>query len=197
MSIGMRIRYFRRKRRMTQKEIGMKVGFSERTADIRVAQYESDSRTPKQELLDAFARALDVSPRALHVPDIDSIYGVLHTFFVIEDFYGLTIEYDSGKGVMRVDPESSVSAFGLSGLIDSWAKEAEKFKAGEITKEEYDQWRYNYPVSDGEDDDQPIFSAKECDAMIRKALKEQGLLDKHGELDMRGLPGYQYQRKKR
>ena len=30
-------------------------------------------------------------------------------------------------------------------MFSAWQKQAEKFKNGEISKEEYDQWRYNYP----------------------------------------------------
>ena len=47
MAIGERIRFFRNLKGMTQKYLGMQVGFPEKTADIRMAQYESGSRTPK------------------------------------------------------------------------------------------------------------------------------------------------------
>lgn len=30
-------------------------------------------------------------------------------------------------------------------MFSAWQELSEKFKNGEITKEEYDQWRYNYP----------------------------------------------------
>ena len=32
-------------------------------------------------------------------------------------------------------------------MLTAWAKQAEKLKNGEITKEKYDSWRYNYPES--------------------------------------------------
>ena len=31
-------------------------------------------------------------------------------------------------------------------IFTAWHQEAEKFACGEITKEEYDAWRYNYPA---------------------------------------------------
>lgn len=62
MAIGERIRFFRNLRGMTQKYLGMMVGFSERTADIRMAQYEAGTRTPKEDLTAALAHALEVSP---------------------------------------------------------------------------------------------------------------------------------------
>ena len=50
MAIGERIRFFRNLCGMTQKYLGQVVGFPEKTADIRMAQYESGSRTPKADL---------------------------------------------------------------------------------------------------------------------------------------------------
>ena len=44
MAIGERIRFFRNLRGMTQKYLGTVVGFPEKTADIRMAQYESGTK---------------------------------------------------------------------------------------------------------------------------------------------------------
>ena len=41
MAIGERIRFIRNLRGMTQKYLGTLVGFPEKTADIRMAQYEA------------------------------------------------------------------------------------------------------------------------------------------------------------
>ena len=51
MAIGERIHYFRLLRGMTQKQLGNAVGFTENTADVRIAQYESGVRTPKAEIV--------------------------------------------------------------------------------------------------------------------------------------------------
>lgn len=32
-------------------------------------------------------------------------------------------------------------------MFYAWQQQAEKYKNGEIFKEEYDRWRYNYPAS--------------------------------------------------
>lgn len=103
----MRVRFFRNLRGMTQKYLGQVVGFPEKTADIRMAQYESGSRTPKEDLTKALAHALDVSPDALTVPDIDTYIGLMHTLFALEDIYGLTIENRDGEIIMRIDPFKS------------------------------------------------------------------------------------------
>lgn len=88
MAIGERIRFFRNLCGMTQKYLGHVVGFPEKTADIRMAQYESGSRTPKADLTNTLAQVFEVSPQALTVPDIDSYIGLMHTLFTLEDIYG-------------------------------------------------------------------------------------------------------------
>ena len=103
MAIGERIRFFRNLRGMTQKYLGQVVGFPEKTADIRMAQYESGSRTPKAELTESLAGALGVSPLALSVPDIDSYIGLMHTLFTLEDLYGLTVSKSDGEICLKVD----------------------------------------------------------------------------------------------
>ena len=145
MAIGERIRFFRNLRGMTQKYLGQVVGFPEKTADIRMAQYESGSRTPKAELTENLAGALGVSPLALSVPDIDSYLGLMHTLFALEDIYGLKIDKLDEEVCIRVDKNRGTSYISLFERFTAWQKEAEKYRNGEISKEEYDRWRYTYP----------------------------------------------------
>ena len=148
MAIGERIRYFRNKRGMTQKYLGTAVGFPEKSADVRLAQYESGTRSPKAELTKALAEVLDVSPLALSVPDIDSYVGLMHTLFTLEDLYGLRISSDAGDITLRVDPRAGKDADRLHEMLCAWAEQAEKLRAGEITQEQYDSWRDHYPRQD-------------------------------------------------
>lgn len=145
MAIGERIRFFRNLRGMTQKYLGQVVGFPEKTADIRMAQYESGSRTPKAELTESLASALGVSPLALSVPDIDSYLGLMHTLFALEDIYGLKIDKLDDEVCIRLDKNRGTSYISLFERFTAWQKEAEKYRNGEISKEEYDRWRYTYP----------------------------------------------------
>ena len=145
MAIGERIRFFRNLRGMTQKYLGQVVGFPEKTADIRMAQYESGSRTPKAELTENLAGALGVSPLALSVTDIDSYLGLMHTLFALEDIYGLKIDKLDDEVCIRLDKNRGTSYISLFERFTAWQKEAEKYRNGEISKEEYDRWRYTYP----------------------------------------------------
>ena len=170
MAIGERIRFIRNLRGMTQKYLGTLVGFPEKTADIRMAQYEAGTRTPKEDLTKALAGALDVSPLALNVPDIDSYFGLMHTLFALEDRYGLTIETRDGEVLFRIDPRKGKDAARISELVCAWAAVAEKYHAGEISRDEYDKWRYYYPQYDDTQITARVPSQELSDAMIN-ALK--------------------------
>lgn len=146
MAIGERIHFFRNLRGMTQKYLGLKVGFPERSADIRMAQYESGKRTPKADLTEKLAYYLGVSPKALDVPDIDTEIGLMHTLFVLEDRYGLKIGEIDGEVCIRLDRSMDRKWHKMHSLLLRWWKEAEKLEAGEITQEEYNEWRYTYPA---------------------------------------------------
>ena len=148
MAIGERIHFFRIMRGMTQKYLGMLVGFPEKSADVRLAQYETGSRKPKADLTAALAQALDVAPQALDIPDIDSYVGLMHTLFVLEDIYGLTITEADGEVCLKVNKDKSKDAAELLQMLTAWQEQAVKLSAEEISREDYDQWRYNYPKFD-------------------------------------------------
>ena len=172
MAIGERIRFFRNLRGMTQKYLGQVVGFPEKTADIRMAQYESGSRTPKAELTESLASALGVSPLALSVPDIDSYLGLMHTLFTLEDRYGLTVETGENGVSLRVDPRKGKDAAELSEILTAWAQQAEKLRNGKINREDYDKWRYNYPKYDKTSGYVKVPSQNFSDAMV-EAFKDK------------------------
>ena len=148
MAIGERIHFFRILRGMTQKYLGTVVGFPERSADVRLAQYETGTRKPKAELTAALAQALDVSPQALDVPDIDSYIGLMHTLFTLEDIYGLTVSEADGEVCLKVNKDKGKDATELSKMLYTWKEQADRLSSEEINKEEYDNWRYHYPKSD-------------------------------------------------
>jgi len=148
MAIGERIKFIRNLRGLTQKALGLAIGFDDNTADVRIAQYESGTRSPKEKYTVEIANALNVSPKALDLPDIDSDIGLAHTLFALEDLYGIQIHKLDGEVCLRLDKSRGDTYLGLFELFDLWSKKAENLKNSEITKEEYDQWRYTYPEGD-------------------------------------------------
>ena len=151
---------------MTQKYLGQVVGFPEKTADIRMAQYESGSRTPKTDLTNKLAEVFDISPLALSVPDIDSYLGLMHTLFTLENRYGLTVETGENGVSLRVDPRKGKDAAELSEMLNAWAEQSEKYHNGDINRDEYDKWRYNYPKYDETSGFVKVPSQQLSDAMV-------------------------------
>ena len=148
MAISERIHFFRTLRGMTQKYLGQAVGFPERSADVRMAQYETGIRTPKADMTNNLAYVLDVSPQALNVPDIDSYTGLMHTFFALEDIYGIKVDMVDDRVCLRPDVFNNDHAMVIHAMMCAWYEQARKFRANEITKEEYDHWRYHFPETD-------------------------------------------------
>ena len=133
---------------MTQKYLGMLVGFPDKSADVRLAQYETGSRKPKADLTASLAQALDVAPQALDVPDIDSYIGLMHTLFTLEDIYGLTVGEADGEVCLKVNKNKGTETHELLKMLCAWKEQADKLSTEKISREEYDRWRYRYPEFD-------------------------------------------------
>ena len=174
MAIGERIHFFRILRGMTQKYLGMALGFPEKSADVRLAQYENGSRTPKADVTAALAEVLDVSTKALDVPDIDSFTGLMHTLFTLEDRYGLEVCECDDEVHLRVRIQKGRDAAELHRMLSAWGAVAARLKAGEITQEEYDRWRYRYPELDTSGQWHKITPSQELSDMLMEALNING-----------------------
>lgn len=129
-------------------QLGEVPGFLGKTSDVRMAQYESETRVPKHDLVKEMADIFDISTHALTVPDIDTYIGLMHTFFTLEDMYGLKIDEMDSEVVLRLDKSDYSTYSSMNKMLRAWLAEAKKLENGESTKEEYDDWRYKYPELD-------------------------------------------------
>ena len=123
------------------------MGFTENTSDVRIAQYEKDHKHPKDNALLKMAHILNISPNVLRAPDIESPGRVMHTLFALEDMYGLTVTTINGRNCLIMDPNHPNYSSSLDTMISSWASVKESLVNGSILKDEYDDWRYQYPRS--------------------------------------------------
>ena len=106
MAIGERISFIRNLRGMTQKFLGLQVGFSERTADIRINRQNGSN----------FAK--------------------------------------------------------MTGLLEPWEEMAQKYRNGEINREDYDRWHYHYPKYD-DTEIRASIPPKELSDTLVEALKSK------------------------
>ncbi|WP_296880361.1 helix-turn-helix transcriptional regulator [Thomasclavelia sp.] len=65
MDIGKRIKILRKRKNMTQKELGILLGFKESTAVVRITQYEKNSRMPRDNILQKISNIFDVKKEVL------------------------------------------------------------------------------------------------------------------------------------
>ena len=61
MVLGERIKRIRTFRGLTQHELGLKLGYEELNADVRIAQYESGYRIPQNNTLMEMAKILNIN----------------------------------------------------------------------------------------------------------------------------------------
>lgn len=146
MAFGERIRKFRNMIGMTQQELGTKLGFSEKSAVIRVGQYENENRKPKQDMINNMAYIFDVASESITVPDIDNYIGLMHTLFALEDRYGLTVTMLDGQICLKQDINHPNYNRSLADDLQSWYDKKSKLTSGSILASEYDHWRYNFPA---------------------------------------------------
>ena len=91
------------------------------------------------------AQILEVSPHALDVPDIDSNIGLMHTLFTPGRYPWSEIGEIDGELCLRLDKKHWDGLCGTLRHALSMVSPGAKSPIGEITKDQYDQWRYTYP----------------------------------------------------
>ena len=120
MAIGQRIKFFRNRKGMTQKQLGEQLGFKGKTSDVRMAQYESEARVPKIDLVKQMSQIFDINTHALTVPDIDTHIGLMHTLFALEDMYGLKVKNVDGQPHLCLDSSISAPGSSVDEMLRAW-----------------------------------------------------------------------------
>lgn len=168
MEIGEKIRRIRIFRGMTQKELGIAIGLSEKGADNRITQYENGYRFPKPELLDKIAHVLQVNPQNLVSTDSNDADNLVFELLWFEeqypDFARLFLlerkpgdrkhnsdscaQYEDGKNWPIYPPVGLYFNHPtLAQFLREWLIRQEQLEYGEITKEEYIEWKLNWPYT--------------------------------------------------
>lgn len=95
ITFGEKIKHLRNKSHLTQKQLGLAIGFSESCADIRIAQYESGQRMPKEDILRKLAKVFDIPMEVLIVPVLSEPWEYLvEAYWVQELGMGTTCCFD-------------------------------------------------------------------------------------------------------
>ena len=139
MAVGDRLKRVRVLRNLTQKELGLAVGFEENTADVRIAQYETGTRTPKEDMLRKIAEVLDVNYRSLYEPTLYAAEDLMYTLFELDEHYNLYVHDFDGKKCVAFNNKL------LDDFLAEWQVRKKDLANGTISKVEYMEWKLNWP----------------------------------------------------
>lgn len=152
MTIGEKIKNARNLRGLTQRELGIKLGFDKSSADVRIAQYESGTRTPKSELLSEIANVLGVNVNSLKNPSLENTETFIHLLFDLEqeskkhhinNFSIISVSDELGNQQPAIQFHNHL----LNEFLTEWQLRRKELNEEIITEEEYAEWMMNFPAT--------------------------------------------------
>lgn len=163
MLIGERIKRIRSFRGLTQSEFGIALGFDAKNAAVRVAQYESNYRAPKEDMINQMADILNANPAMIRSYSDISEDSIFISLFWLEEEKGYDVmnltqlsdvyledemvnTYDETKTLSTLAP---VSLFfndeKMNTNIHQWYLQKQKLASDEISEDEYFEWKITWP----------------------------------------------------
>ena len=156
-SLGGKIKRLREYRGLTQKELGLRCGFTSSSADVRIAQYEKNKKVPREKALNDLTDGLDINDCALFDADLLPYARMFQALFDIEDFHGLHpvkiadeyyLEFSGGTIIGQ-----NVTRWDYQGFLEKWYEMRQKYqpdpddspKEKARKEKEYALWRREYP----------------------------------------------------
>lgn len=164
MTVGAKIKKIRIFRNMSQKDLASHLDLGPK-GDNRLAQYETNYRVPKEDLLKQIATALDVNPLTLRDVSGENAEEIMEILFWMEEanpgairlFRMEKADFDSEEPVAyypdsdRWPAHAPVGMYFGSGILDGFMKEwqfrKEELATGTISKEEYFEWKIGWPYT--------------------------------------------------
>ena len=149
MTLGEKIRKYRILHNLSQKELGLKLGFSNTTADVRIRQYESGTKIPRDDIRQKMADVLDVDISALSDIDIKSDEDVMQVLFYLSEIFDMDIEKTDDKFYLSF-PANQDNREQLISYLNVWYAQKKNLRntangtSGESIRE-YELWKSRFP----------------------------------------------------
>ena len=143
LSQGARLEYVRKLRYMSKDAVADYFELGGERKERTISRYENNSRVPSNERLKELAKLYNVSINAIkeykYEDPIDTIYMLM---WLEEQFpyYELNLDYDCIKG--------TAYNMNIQKGLDEWMEMREQRENGEITTDEYIEWKLNYEITD-------------------------------------------------
>lgn len=134
---GRKIRRLRMHRQIPAKVLGKPYHISEAS----MLQYELGIRSVSEEKLRNIANALGTRPSVLRPRHLAGIEDAMQVLFEIAELFELEPSLQDGRVVLSA-PFSDLDKY-----LKEWAKQFQKYKDGELTEEQYQEWKDYFPFS--------------------------------------------------
>lgn len=168
MTVGERIKRIREFRDVTQKELGLALGYPENSAAVRIAQYEASTRVPKIDTAREMAKILRCNFVAIYDGnDLGRAERIMQEFFWLEEMsagylYVFQLERYNNNEDERIvfgsyndyNLKSSFPPIAIAldynlvnDFMAEWAIRCKEYRSKLITWSEYFEWKINWPNS--------------------------------------------------
>lgn len=168
MQIGERIKRIREFRKMTQKDLGIAVGFPPKSAAVRIAQYESCRVLPKKDTAIAMSKALNCNHINIYYgEDLGRAERFMFDLFWMEEatansLYIFQLEKYTDNDDNRIiygkyndfnydsifPPVALAFNYSLvNDFMREWAFHFNERQKKEISADEYFEWKLNWPFT--------------------------------------------------
>ncbi len=166
MQINERIKRIREFRNMTQKELGIALGGTEKSAAVRIGQYETGSRVPKKDSAMALSKVLRCNPINFYSgADLGKAEQIMMNLFWLEETLGgslyiFQLQKYNDKADQRIahgmfndyqydgifPPVAIALNYNLiNDFMREWAIRFQELTDKQITVDEYFEWKINWP----------------------------------------------------
>lgn len=87
--------------------------------------------------------------------------------------YGLKVKNVDGQPHLSLDSSISAPGSSVDKMLRAWMDQTDKLENGEISKEEYDKWRYKYPELDTYQKRAKVPSQELSDYLVKELTKKE------------------------
>lgn len=149
MTLGEKIRKYRILQNLSQKELGLKLGFSNTTADVRIRQYESGTKIPRDDIRQKIAEVLGVDISALSDIAIQSNEDVMQVLFYLSEILDINVEKTDDKFYLSFATDCS-DREQLMSYLNVWYSQKKNLQntangTSEDSVREYKLWESRFP----------------------------------------------------
>lgn len=157
MTIGERIKIIREFRGLSQKELGVAIGYDEKSARARISQYEISNRVPKKETMILIAKVLNINLHAISDYTLESSTDVMEYLFWLDEKMnrkGIAL-YKSEPAILNLQiletqsdkPKITINFNNaeLNEYLSEWFLRKNQLNNGDITESEYFEWIIGFP----------------------------------------------------